>query len=99
MSDAGGLVLTKDNRRKLLNRLRRIEGQVRGVARMVEEERYCIDILTQTQALRAAIAKAEAELLRSHVDNCVRGAFTSGDASDQQQKIDELVEVLNRATR
>jgi DNA-binding FrmR family transcriptional regulator len=84
---------------RLLNRLRRIEGQVRGVARMVEEDRYCIDILTQTQALRAALAKVEAELMRNHVDHCVRGAFASGDARDQQQKIEELVEVLQRAAR
>jgi len=91
--------LIADTKPKLLNRLRRIEGQVRGVARMVEEDRYCIDILTQTQALRAALAKVEAELLRDHVDHCVRGAFTSGDTDDQRQKIDELVEVLQRTAR
>jgi DNA-binding FrmR family transcriptional regulator len=91
--------LTDDNKTKLLNRLRRIEGQMRGVTRMVEEDRYCIDILTQTQALRAALVKVETELLRNHVDHCVRGAFASGDAADQQQKIEELVEVLQRAAR
>jgi DNA-binding FrmR family transcriptional regulator len=91
--------LTHDNKSKLLNRLRRIEGQVRGVARMVEEDRYCIDILTQTQALRAALSKVEGELLRNHVDHCVRGAFASGDAGDQQRKIEELVEVLQRTAR
>jgi DNA-binding FrmR family transcriptional regulator len=91
--------LTDDNKTKLLNRLRRIEGQMRGVTRMVEEDRYCIDILTQTQALRAALVKVETELLRNHVDHCVRGAFASGDAPDQQAKIEELVEVLQRATR
>lgn len=91
--------LTDDKKPKLLNRLRRLEGQVRGVTRMVEEDRYCIDILTQTQAIRAAVAGIEAELLRSHVDHCVRGAFASGDAADQQQKIEELVEVLSRTAR
>jgi DNA-binding FrmR family transcriptional regulator len=91
--------LTVDNKSRLLNRLRRIEGQVRGVARMVEDDRYCIDILTQTRALRAALSKVETELLRNHVDHCVRGAFASGDAQDQQQKIDELVEVLERTAR
>jgi len=91
--------LIEDNKPKLLNRLRRIEGQVRGVARMVEEDRYCIDILTQTQALRAALTKVETELLRGHVDHCVRGAFASGDADDQQRKLEELVEVLQRAIR
>ena len=91
--------MTEDNKTRLLNRLRRIEGQMRGVTRMVEEERYCIDILTQTQALRAALVKVETELLRNHVDHCVRGAFASGDAADQQQKIEELVEVLQRTAR
>ena len=91
--------MIEDNKPKLLNRLRRIEGQVRGVARMVEEDRYCIDILTQTQALRAALTKVETELLRGHVDHCVRGAFASGDADDQQRKLEELVEVLQRAIR
>lgn len=91
--------MTDDNKSKLLNRLRRIEGQVRGVARMVEEDRYCIDILTQTQALRAALTKVETELLRNHVDHCVRTAFASGDAQDQQTKIEELVEVLQRGAR
>lgn len=91
--------MIEDNKPKLLNRLRRIEGQVRGVARMVEEDRYCIDILTQTQALRAALTKVEAELLRGHVDHCVRGAFASGDADDQQHKLEELVEILQRSAR
>jgi DNA-binding FrmR family transcriptional regulator len=91
--------LIDDNKTKLLNRMRRIEGQVRGVARMVEEDRYCIDILTQTQALRAALTKVETELLRNHVDHCIRGAFASGDAADQRQKIEELVEVLQRTAR
>lgn len=91
--------MTKDHKSNLRNRLRRIEGQVRGVQRMVEEDRYCIDILTQTQALRAALTRVEAELLRNHVDHCVRGAFTSGDAQDQTQKIEELIEVLQRSGR
>jgi DNA-binding FrmR family transcriptional regulator len=91
--------LLDDHKTKLLNRLRRIEGQVRGVARMVEDDRYCIDILTQTQALRAALTKVETELLRNHVDHCVRGAFASDDAADQRQKIEELVEVLQRTAR
>ena len=91
--------MIEDKKPKLLNRLRRIEGQVRGVARMVEEDRYCIDVLTQTQAIRAALTKVETELLRDHVGHCVRSAFTSGDANDQRLKIDELVEVLQRGAR
>jgi len=91
--------LIEDKKPKLLNRLRRLEGKVRGVARMVEDDRYCIDILTQTQAIRAALTKVETELLRDHVDHCIRGAFASGDTADQAQKIEELVEVLQRTAR
>lgn len=91
--------MIEDKKPKLLNRLRRLEGQVRGVARMVEEDRYCIDILTQTQAIRAALTKVETELLRDHVDHCIRGAFASGDTADQSEKIEELVEVLQRTAR
>lgn len=84
---------------RLLNRLNRIAGQVKGVAKMVEEDRYCIDILTQTQAIRAALSKVEAELLRDHIGHCVHGAFTSGDAGEQQKKTDELIELLQRTHR
>ena len=91
--------MIEDNKPRLLNRLRRLEGQVRGVARMVEDDRYCIDILTQTQAIRAALTAVESEILRDHVAHCIRGAFTSGDTADQQQKIEELVQVLQRSVR
>jgi len=84
---------------KLLNRLNRIEGQVRGVARMVEEGRYCIDILTQVQAARAALAKVETELLRDHLGRCIEGAIVSGDKDEQRRKAAELVELLERAAR
>lgn len=97
--DREAVTLIEDNKPKILSRLRRIEGQVRGVARMVEQDRYCIDILTQTQALRAALARIEAMLLRDHIDHCVRSAFSSGDVEDQGRKIDELVEVLQRTAR
>ena len=84
---------------RLLNRLNRIAGQVKGVAKMVEDDRYCIDILTQIQAVRAALGKVEGELLRTHVDHCVHGAFMSGDVSEQRQKTEELIEILHRSTR
>lgn len=83
----------------LQKRLNRIEGQVRGIGRMVEEDRYCIDILTQLQAVRAALGKVEQELLREHINHCVGAAFTSGDAEDQRQKADELVAILQRTLR
>jgi DNA-binding FrmR family transcriptional regulator len=80
-------------------RLRRIEGQVGGLRRMVEEERYCVDILTQVQAVRAALHRVEAQVLRDHVGHCVAGAFASGDPAEQRQKLEELVETIGRMTR
>lgn len=85
------------NRSKLLNRLNRIEGQVRGVTRMVEEERYCIDVLTQLQAVRAALAKVEVEMLKEHLGHCIEGAIASGDKDAQRKKAAELIELLERA--
>lgn len=91
--------MQRENKPKLLNRLNRIEGQVRGIARMVDEDRYCIDIMTQLQAVRAAMAKVETELMREHIDHCVISAFSSGDPEDQRQKADELVTLLQRSMR
>ena len=91
--------MQRDNKPKLLNRLNRIEGQVRGIARMVDEDRYCIDIMTQLQAVRAALTKVEAELMREHIDHCVAQAFSSGDPDQQRQKADELATLLQRAMR
>ena len=86
----------RENKPKLLNRLNRIEGQVRGVARMVEEDRYCIDVLTQIRAVRAALDKVEQEILHEHLNHCVAHAFHAGSARDRQIKIEELIEVLDR---
>lgn len=82
-----------------LKRLSRIEGQVRGLARMVEEDRYCIDIVTQISAVRAALRRVEEEILRDHVSHCVEHAISSGDAREQRKKIAELMDVLGRAQR
>jgi DNA-binding FrmR family transcriptional regulator len=84
---------------KLLSRLSRIEGQVRGVARMIEEERYCIDVLDQVQAIKAALRKVEEELLKNHSAHCVAHAIKSGDVDDQKKKFDELVELFGRYSR
>ena len=91
--------MERENKPKLLNRLSRIEGQVRGVARMVEEDRYCIDILTQVQALRAALAKVETEILKDHLGHCIEGAIVSGDKTEQRQKAAELILLLERAAK
>lgn len=80
-------------------RLRRIEGQVGGLLRMVEEDRYCVDVLTQIAAVRAALHKVEEQVLRDHVSHCVAAAFSSGDAVEQRHKVDELVESVARMTR
>ncbi|MPZ38334.1 MAG: metal-sensing transcriptional repressor [Rhizobiales bacterium] len=83
----------------VLKRLNRIEGQVRGLARMVEEDRYCIDIVTQISAARAALRRAEEEILRDHVAHCVEHAIASGNKRDQRLKITELIDVLSRTER
>ncbi len=80
-------------------RLGRIEGQVRGLSRMVEEDRYCIDIVTQIAAVRAALRRAEEEILKDHVAHCVEHAIRSGNKVDQRQKIAELMAVVGRADR
>jgi CsoR family transcriptional regulator, copper-sensing transcriptional repressor len=82
-----------------LARLGRIEGQVRGVARMIEEERYCIDVLTQIRAVRAALDKVEQQTLSDHLQHCVAHAFHAGSEGDRQTKIEELLEVLDSRRR
>ncbi len=81
---------------KLLSRLKRIEGQVRGVARIVADERYCIDILNQTMAIKAALSRVEQEVLKGHAAHCIRQAVESGNAKDQARKFAELVELISR---
>ena len=80
-------------------RLSRIEGQVRGLSKMVEEDRYCIDIVTQIAAVRAALRRVEEEVLHDHVAHCVEHAIASGDKTDQRQKIAELMAVIGRSDR
>jgi DNA-binding FrmR family transcriptional regulator len=80
-------------------RLGRIEGQVRGVARMVADDRYCIDVLTQLSAIRAALRRVEDEVLRDHVGHCVEHAIRSGDVEEQRRKVAELMDVFARAER
>jgi len=83
---------TKD-KAQLLRRLARIEGQVRGISRMIEREEYCVDILQQTSALRAAVESLAVLLLEDHVQGCVRTAAEHGEA---EQYVDEVVEVVRR---
>lgn len=88
-----------DSKKRKINRLNRIAGQVQGLARMVEEDRYCIDILTQLQAVRSALAKAESEILKDHAACCVAEAIASGDEAEQKAKFNELVELMERQRR
>jgi CsoR family transcriptional regulator, copper-sensing transcriptional repressor len=91
--------MQKDAKASVQKRLQRIEGQVRGLSRMVGEDRYCIDIITQISAVRAALRGVEEEILRDHVAHCVEGAIASGNKGDQRKKIAELMDVLGRADR
>ena len=91
--------MERHNKAKLLNRLNRVEGQVRGIARMVDEGRYCIDVLTQLQAVRAALGRVETEMLRDHLGHCIEGAIVSGDKDEQRRKASELIELLERTTK
>src|SRR5438067_10108981 len=84
---------------QLLTRLRRIEGQVRGVEKMVEEDRYCIDILTQVSAATTALEALALKILDEHVRHCVAGALASGDEADAQTKAAELLEAVQRFAR
>jgi DNA-binding FrmR family transcriptional regulator len=88
-----------DPKSACLKRLRRIEGQVRGVARMVEEDRYGIDVVTQVSAIRAALARVEDEIIRDHMGHCVEHAIMSGDKTEQRRKLFELVDALGRMGR
>ena len=85
-----------ENRHSIVKRLNRIEGQVKGVVRMLGEDRYCIDILHQIQAIKAALTKAETELLRAHAAECVDAALRQGTVQEKRKKIVELVDLFER---
>lgn len=82
-----------------INRLRRIEGQVRGVAQMVADDRYCIDIMHQMQAIKAALAKVESGILKEHAACCVAEAIASGDVAEQRDKFSELIDLFEKVRR
>ena len=82
-----------------VNRLNRIAGQVQGVVRMIEQDRYCIDVLTQLAAIKSALAKVESEVLKRHAASCVASAIASGDEAEQREKISELIDLMERTRR
>jgi len=89
-------VINGETKGKALGRLRRIEGQVQGLQRMLENEAYCVDILLQISAVRGALEQVEKLLLGRHIESCVADAMRSGSKGERQQKIDELLEVFAR---
>ena len=91
--------MTPETKKAVKTRLSRIEGQVRGLAQMAEQDRYCIDIITQVRAARAALAKVEQMILADHLGSCVEAAIASGDPTQQRAKVAELIDVLGRSDR
>jgi DNA-binding FrmR family transcriptional regulator len=87
------------DRSHLTNRLKRIEGQVRGIVKMIEEDRYCLDVLTQLRAVRAALVRVETGLLQEHLNHCIEDAIVSGNASEQRRKAAELIELIGRSEK
>lgn len=84
---------------RIVNRLKRIEGQVRGVTKMVEDDRYCIDILNQLQAVKAALARTESAILKNHAAHCVAEAIASGDDNAQREKFGELIDLFEKVRK
>jgi DNA-binding FrmR family transcriptional regulator len=93
------ILMNKDIKASCQKRLSRIEGPVRGLSKMVEDDRYCIDIVTQISAVRAALRRVEEEVLKDQVSHCVEHAITSGNKTDQREKIAELMAVIGRVDR
>ena len=92
----GAHALHRTDKPKLLKRLNRVEGQVRGIARMIEEDRYCVDVLTQVAAVRSALDAMALQMLRDHAHGCIQGAIRSGRG---ETAIDELLVVVEKFAR
>lgn len=89
-------MLNEESKAKARGRLRRIEGQVQGLQRMIEHDAYCVDILLQISAVQGALEQVQKLLLGRHIESCVADALRSGSKSERQQKVDELLEVFTR---
>ena len=89
-------MIDEDTKGKALGRLRRIEGQVQGIQRMVEEDKSCVDVLLQLAAVQGAVEQVQKLLLGQHLESCLAEAVRSGNARDRQRKMDELLEVFSR---
>ena len=93
------MALKEDVRTRVLARLKRISGQVAGIQRMVEEDRYCVDVLLQVAAAEAALDKVGHLVLASHVETCVTSALESGMPRERKKKMDELLDVFSKFGR
>lgn len=89
-------MMDAETKAKALGRLRRIEGQVQGIQRMVEEDKYCVDILLQLAAVQGAVDQVQKLILGQHIESCVADAIRSGSARDRQKKVEELLDVFSR---
>lgn len=89
-------MLNDKQRLDLTHRLRRINGQISGILRMIEEDRYCVDILTQTAAIASALRKVEDIVMQNHLNTCVADAIRSNDATEQRDKIAEVMTVVGK---
>ena len=90
---------TPDAKSAKINRLNRIAGQVRGLAQMIEDDRYCMDILHQLQAVKSARGRVETQVLKDHAACCVAEAIASGDEAEQREKFEELVTLFEKTKR
>ena len=77
-------------------RLNRIEGQIRGISKMIQEGRYCVDILTQIRSASSALAKVQENIFKGHLESCVRDSLIGDDTQDREKKVDEILEILSR---
>lgn len=91
--------MTPQTKSTIKTRLARVEGQVRGLVQMVEQDRYCLDLVAQLRAAKAALAKVEQLVLTDHLGSCVEAAIVSGDPAQQREKVAELIEVFSRSER
>jgi DNA-binding FrmR family transcriptional regulator len=90
------IVIDQNAKTEALARLKKVEGQVRGIQRMIEERRYCIDVVMQLTAAEAALHKVAESILKNHLETCVLSAFRSDDEKDRQAKVDELMRVYSQ---
>ncbi|WP_372651562.1 metal-sensitive transcriptional regulator [Halobacteriovorax sp.] len=91
--------MNEEGHKKLKNRVSRVEGQIKAISTMIDSEKYCIDILTQTKAIRSAIKSLELEILENHLNTCVKDAISTGDKTKSDEKIEEIMLLLKKTSK